>query len=79
VGKTGKLYPSEFVQLVDAADERWPVPKIARDLGISPETFRKKRVNQAEINAGDRGGLDHRRARRIAPPSSRSESSKGGA
>ena len=38
-------------------DERWQVPKIARDLGVSPETFRKKRVNQTEIDVGDRGGL----------------------
>jgi transposase len=56
-GQDRKTLPTEFVRLVDAADERWPVPKIARDLGISPETFRKKRVNQAEIDAGDRGGL----------------------
>ena len=41
--------------MVHASDERWQVPKIARDLGISPETFRKKLVNQAEIDAGDRG------------------------
>lgn len=32
-------------------------PKIARDLGVSPETFRKKRSNQAEIDVGDRGCL----------------------
>ena len=31
--------------------------RLARDLGVSPETFRKKRVNQAEIDVGDRGGL----------------------
>lgn len=43
--------------MVHASNERWQVPKIGRDLGISPETFRKKRVNQAEIDAGDRGGL----------------------
>ena len=59
MGKTGKLYPPEFrekaVRLVHASDERWQVPKIARDLGVSPETFRKKLVNQAEIDAGDRG------------------------
>jgi transposase-like protein len=51
VGKTGKLYPPEFkekaVRLVHVSDERWQIPKIARDLGVSPETFRKKRVNQA--------------------------------
>ena len=45
MGKTGRLYPPEFneeaVRLVHASDERWPVPKIARDLGVWPMTLRK--------------------------------------
>ncbi len=51
-------YPRvEAVRLVHATNESWQVPKIARDPGVSPETFRKKRVNQGKIDAGDRGGL----------------------
>ncbi len=53
-------YPPEFkeeaVRLVRASDEKRPIPKIARNLGVSPETLRKW-VNQAEIDAGKREGL----------------------
>ena len=60
MGKRGKLYPPEFkeeaIRLVRSSDERYPVAKIARDLGVSAETLRKW-VNQAEIDAGERDGL----------------------
>jgi transposase len=60
MGKTGRLYPPEFkqeaVRLVRSSDEKHPVPKIARNLGVSNETLRKW-VNQAEVDAGDREGL----------------------
>ena len=45
MGKTGRLYSPEFkeeaVRLVCSSDERYPVAKIARDLGVSAETLRK--------------------------------------
>src|SRR5215210_9287611 len=61
MGKTGRLYPPEFkqeaVRLVHSSDEKYPISKIARDLDVATETLRKKWVNQAEIDAGDKDGL----------------------
>jgi transposase len=53
-------YPPEFkeeaVRLVRSSDERWSIPKIARDLGVAPETLRNW-VRQAEIDTGEREEL----------------------
>jgi transposase-like protein len=40
--------------MVHSSDEKYPVSKIARDLDVSTETLRKKWVNQAQIDAGER-------------------------
>lgn len=42
--RTKPPYPPEFkkeaVRLVRSSGEEWPIPKTARDLGVSPETLR---------------------------------------
>jgi transposase len=60
MGRPRRLYPPEFkqeaVHLVHSSDETRPIPKIARDLGVSPETLRNW-VKQTEIDAGECEGL----------------------
>jgi transposase len=61
MGTRGKLYSPEFkeeaLRMVHSSHEKYPVAKIARDLDVSAETLRKKWVNQAQIDAGERDGL----------------------
>jgi transposase-like protein len=60
MGKRDRLYSPEFraeaVRLVQASDEDHLVSKISKDLDVPTETLRK-RVNQTEINSGQREGL----------------------
>jgi transposase len=60
VPKTRPPYPPEFrreaIRLVRASDEERPIPKVARELGVTAETLRNW-VKQDEIDAGEREGL----------------------
>jgi len=61
VPRSRPSYPQEFkeeaVRLVRSSDAQWPVPKMARELGVAPETLRNYWVRQAETDAGEREGL----------------------
>ena len=54
------LYPPEFrreaIRLVRASDQEHPIPRIARQIGVSYGTLRNW-VNQDEIDSGEREGL----------------------
>jgi transposase len=58
VPKTRPPYPPEFraeaVRLVRVSGQ--PIPEVARDLGVSPQSLRNW-VGQAQIDAGEREGL----------------------
>jgi transposase-like protein len=46
MGKTRPSYPPEFkeeaVRLVRVSKAQWPVPKVARELGVAPKTLRSR-------------------------------------
>ena len=58
--RTNPTYPPEFrreaIRLVRASDEEHPIPRIARQIGVSYGTLRSW-LNQDEINVGEREGL----------------------
>ena len=66
MGKTDRRYPPEFkeeaVRLVQSSNEKYPVSKIACDLGVSTETLRKKWVRTKPRSMPEIGrGLPARR------------------
>ena len=58
--RTNQAYPPEFrqeaIRLVRASDERHPITRIAREIGVSYGTLRSW-VNQDKIDSGEREGL----------------------
>ena len=58
--RTRPSYPPEFrreaIRLVRASEEDKPIPKVARELGVTAETLRNL-VKQDEIDASEREGL----------------------
>jgi transposase len=58
--RANPAYPPEFrreaIRLVRASDEAHPIPRIARQIGVSYGTLRSW-VNQNEIDSGEREGL----------------------
>ena len=58
--RTNPAYPPEFrreaIRLVRASGEEHPIPRIAREIGVSYGTLRSW-INQDEIDGGEREGL----------------------